>query len=93
MKITPQRATRLCILENKVTYAVASAYGKGDLKDDSEKSKCFLKCFAYKLDLFDKTTGDPLKEKLLEYTKYLTQTDLPVSLILCIKKFDNFLGK
>lgn len=56
------------------------------MKDDSYKSKCFLKCFAYKLEAFNSTTGDPQKEKLLEYTKYLTQTGLPVSaLLLSIK--------
>lgn len=77
--MTPTRATRICTKENRVTYAVASAYSKGDMKDDSQKSKCFLKCFAYKLELFNNLTGDPQKEKLMEYTKYLDTMDLPVS--------------
>lgn len=69
--MTARRATRQCVVEEKVTFAVAVAYSKGDLKDQRPKSKCFLKCFAYKLGLFDKETGDPVKEKLLEYVQYL----------------------
>lgn len=77
--MTTTRATRLCVLETGVTFAVANAYSKGDLKNDSPKAKCFLKCFAYKLELFNSTTGDPQKEKLMEYTSYLPSPDLPVS--------------
>jgi len=67
-----------------VTYTLAVQYGKGDFKDESEKGKCFLKCFAVKMKLFDSETGNPQKEELLGYSSYLSAEDLPVSSFLNI---------
>lgn len=65
--------------QEKVTFSVVAAYGKGDMKDESQKSKCFLKCFAENLELYSNVTGDPDKEKLIEYINYLKPSNMPVS--------------
>lgn len=70
---------RTCIFENKVTYTLAVQYGKGDFKDQSDKAKCFLKCFAIKMKLFDPESGNPNNEELLDYAAYLSSAQLPVS--------------
>ena len=80
---------RTCIFENKVTYTLAVQYGKGDFKDESDKGKCFLKCFAVKMKLFDAETSNPQKPELLNYSSYLSSEDLPVSLFLIQKKYGN----
>jgi PBP/GOBP family len=83
-----RRAARQCVFEHKVDYSVAMKYSKGDMSDDSDSSKCFLKCFAYKLGLFSKVTGRPQKEVLLEYTNFLSEPNLPVSrAVQLIKSF------
>jgi hypothetical protein len=62
-----------------VLYSVAIKYSKGDMSDSSDKSKCFLKCFAFRLGLFNETTGSPQKDALLDYVTFLPSGQLPVS--------------
>ncbi|XP_070502388.1 uncharacterized protein [Chironomus tepperi] len=81
-RIEISRAMRSCIFENKVTYTLAVQYGKGDFKDESDKGKCFLRCFAVKMKLFDAETGNPQKEELLNYSSYLSAEDLPFNEII-----------
>lgn len=50
------------------------------MKDDRQKSKCFIKCFAEKLELFNNSTGEPHRDKLIEYVEYLKPSDMQVSL-------------
>jgi ABC-type sulfate transport system substrate-binding protein len=75
-----RRSTRVCVQKEKVSYTVAAAYAKGDLKDEKQKSKCFLKCFAENLEMFNNLTGEANREKLIEYVEYLKPSDdMPVS--------------
>ncbi|KAG5682555.1 hypothetical protein PVAND_011900 [Polypedilum vanderplanki] len=75
-ELNARRVTRQCIRENKVLYSVAIKYSKGDMSDSSKNSKCFLKCFAFRLGLFNETTGSPQKEAILEYVTFLPSDQL-----------------
>lgn len=57
------------------------------MKDEKPKSKCFLKCFAEKLEFFNNVTAEPNRDRMVEYVEYLKPGDMPVSFIL--KSFGN----
>lgn len=47
------KAARLCIKETGTTWNTVLKFKKGDFTKDDQKSKCFMKCYANKVGLFD----------------------------------------
>lgn len=66
-----RRAALRCIRESKIKYSAVKRYQKGDFSDESEKSKCFLKCFGAKVGMFEKEDGDTYEINEPFIIKYL----------------------
>lgn len=47
------KAARLCIKETGTTWNTVLKFKKGDFTNDDKISKCFMKCYAKKIGLFD----------------------------------------
>jgi hypothetical protein len=73
-----RRYARQCVNELKLSYDVALKFSKGDLADDSQPAKCFVKCFAYKIGFFN-STGQFQREEFLKYVDFVVPKKIQVS--------------
>lgn len=47
------KAARLCIKETGTTWNTVLKFKRGDFTKDDQMSKCFMKCYANQIGLFD----------------------------------------
>jgi PBP/GOBP family len=73
-----RRAARQCVVEQKVSYDVALKFSKGDLTDNSDSAKCFVKCFAYKIG-FINPKGEFQRDEFLKYVEFVVPKHIEVS--------------
>lgn len=89
--VNVRRGARQCVQLVKIPFAIAVSFGNGEFVDDKPASKCFLKCFAEKLELYDYLTNQPNTERLIEYAYFMKPSNKSVSVtfifMLLLNKF------
>lgn len=61
-----------------MSFDTALKFSQGDLSDDSQSAKCFVKCFAYKIGFFNED-GKFQRAEFLKYVDFVVPKNIEVS--------------